>query len=309
MRNLLIATLALTLFACGDSDTDSNNSGTNNGTTAGTNNRTTAGTNNGTTAKNTSVVATFNGLEDLGADFVYEGWIITSDGPVSAGRFSVTTDPTEFTFEADTEIAMGTKYVLTIEPKANDVPAPASTHVLAGDLTDGSATLTAADGAALGDDFSTAAGSVFLQTPSTAGADDFNNGVWFFDPTGNPPLPLTLPTLPAGWKYEGWVVTADGPISTGTFTATDVADDDGKGATAGPDGTPPIPGSDFISPPIDLSTSTAVISIEPDPDNAAAPFAFKPLVVKLASPAAGVPTAFTLNLTSFPTGSVKVSLK
>ena len=37
-------------------------------------------------------------------------------------------------------------------------------------------------------------------------------------------------------------------------------------------------GQDFIAPPVDLIGHTAVISVEPDPDNSPAPFALKPLI-------------------------------
>jgi hypothetical protein len=42
--------------------------------------------------------------------------------------------------------------------------------------------------------------------------------------------------------------------------------------------TPPFPGQDFIDPPLDLVGTTVVISVEPEPDNLAAPFAIKPLI-------------------------------
>ena len=43
---------------------------------------------------------------------------------------------------------------------------------------------------------------------------------------------------------------------------------------------PPFPGQDFITPPMDLASGefAAVISVEPNPDDAPTPFALKPLV-------------------------------
>jgi hypothetical protein len=47
----------------------------------------------------------------------------------------------------------------------------------------------------------------------------------------------------------------------------------------GPDAAPPFPGQDFIDPPVVLTVDhAAVISVEPDPDDGAAPFALKPLI-------------------------------
>jgi DNA-binding beta-propeller fold protein YncE len=227
-----------------------------------------------TTTETLSV--SFSGLEKLGPGYVYEGWLITPSGPQSAGRFS---DPGGYTFEVAPAVAKAaTLYVLTIEPKQNDDPAPSATHVVAGPLVKGRAALSTSHPAALGTDFEAALGSFILATPSSPATDDYDQGIWYLDPTAGPGASLSLPTLPAGWAYEGWVVTGGKPVSTGRFTSTSGADSDGAGPTAGPAGTPPFPGQDFISPPLVLTGGTAVISVEPDPDDSPAPFALKPLV-------------------------------
>ena len=221
----------------------------------------------------------FANLEDLGDDYVYEGWLITSEGPVSSGRFSLTGADDQPTFSISSAIAADSSlFVLTIEPRFGDDPGPADTHVLAGAFVGDTAALTVGHPAALGTDFDAAAGGYILETPTTAAvADDYRNGIWFVDPQAGA-ASLTLPTLPAGWVYEGWVVSSDGPISTGRFASVTGADDDGAGPAAGPDGAPPFPGQDFIAPPRNLVDHTVVISVEPEPDNSAAPFALKPLV-------------------------------
>ncbi len=114
-----------------------------------------------------------------------------------------------------------------------------------------------------------------------------------------------MPTLPAGWRYEGWVVSLDGPLSTGVFTNPAAADSDAGGPYAGPNLTPPFPGQDFVNPPLDLVGLTAVISVEPDPDNSPAPFALKPLVdAVIEDPGApGLSQSMTNNAAAFPTGS------
>jgi DNA-binding beta-propeller fold protein YncE len=227
-----------------------------------------------TTGETLSV--SFSGLEKLGAGFVYEGWLITPAGPQSAGRFS---DPEGYTIKVDPAVAKAaTLYVLTIEPEQNDDPEPSATHVVAGPLTKGRAALSTSHPAALGTDFAAALGSFILATPSSPAADDFDQGIWFLDPTAGPAASLSLPTLPAGWAYEGWVVTGGKPVSTGRFTSTSGADSDGAGPAAGPGAAPPFPGQDFISPPLILPGGKAVISVEPEPDDSPAPFALKPLV-------------------------------
>ena len=125
---------------------------------------------------------------------------------------------------------------------------------------------------------------------------------------------LNLPELTPGWKYEGWVVLNGTPVSTGTFTSVDGADDNAatspfKGTTN--DG-PPYPGEDFVqnapsglSFPTDLAGTTVVISIEPSPDNSTAPFLLKPLVAPVDAAAADH-TPYSMNnnaVATNPTGT------
>ena len=222
----------------------------------------------------------FAGLPVLGEDFVYEGWLITADGPVTSGRFVVEEGVDDYDMEVDRELAeASTLFVLTIEPAVGDDPAPSMTHIVAGPIEDGVAVLDTTHPAALGSDFTESDGGFILETPSSADvADDYAQGVWFLDPAAGPGPSLDLPVLPDGWVYEGWVVGEDGPISTGRFTDVAAADSDAGGPAAGPDGTPPFPGQDFIDPPMDLVGGAVVISVEPEPDDGPAPFALKPLM-------------------------------
>jgi len=224
----------------------------------------------------------FNGLDDLGDDYVYEGWFIVDGAPYSTGRFSAEPGGKPFNarFDVNEEMADNASlFVLTIEPAVGDDPAPAATHILAGPFKGASARLGVGHGAALGSDFSEATGEFLLATPSTGDpADDYNLGIWWVDPGAGPGPSLHLPTLPAGWAYEGWAVVGGTPYSTGRFLDAGMADSDGAGPTSGPFPGPPFPGQDFIDPPLDLLGGTAVITVEPEPDNSAAPFTLKPLV-------------------------------
>ena len=259
-----------------------------------------------------------NGLEDLGADFVYEGWIIVNGAPVSTGTFTSTA--TGQTYAIDKiMLDAATKFVLSIEPVGETGTAaasPSDTKLVAGDFAGNSASISIGT---VGDFSSTTpSGVFFLRSPTDeAGGNNGNdeNGIWFGTP-GAPPSPaFTLPTLEAGWKYEGWVVVDGvGPLTTGTFTSFDTLDDN-AGAVTSFGGTenvgPPIPGEDFFNNvpvgftfPLDLRGRTIVISVEPSPDNSPNPFLLKPLVGTAGNDTA--PTTYDLGFSnsSFPTGSV-----
>ena len=262
------------------------------------------------TTKNLTLNIT--GLEDLGSDFVYEGWIIVNAAPVSTGRFTVNDsgDLSQTSFVMDIDmLASATTFVLTIEPATGDAPGPTDVHLLGGDFAGNSSQLSISHGAALGDDFTSANGNYILATPTNGGDTDENSGIWFLDiSSGSPMVGLNLPTLPAGWKYEGWAVTGGQPVTSGKFlSATGV--DEYDGFSGDMDG-PPFPGEDYLvnAPagltfPTDLSGGKAVISIEPVPDNSPNPFLLKPLVGDIPAEAMDHFTYGLAQNLNFPIGS------
>ncbi|MBL4707018.1 MAG: anti-sigma factor [Flavobacteriales bacterium] len=300
---VLVASLAcLTIVACSDDDSDE--------------------------APTTPAVATnfdlsnLTGLEDLGATHKYEGWIIVNGSPVSTGTFSVNSSGalSQSAFTVDqTMLDSATKFVLTVEPSPDSDPMPSAQKLVAGDFSGKNAPVSTATAPALGD-FSTAAGSYFLRTPTDEMPGGMNNGndmngVWFGNPGMPPTAGFTLPDLTgSGWTYEGWVVTANGPISTGTFTNFGAADSGNPFSGTLNNAGPPIPGEDFFTAPtgsadtypIDVRGKTVVISVEPVPDNSPMPFLLKPLVHMVDMNAATAPSvhAFGQNLSSLPGGWV-----
>jgi len=237
--------------------------------------------NNGPSTSNLTL--NLQGLESLGADYVYEGWIIVNGAPVSTGTFSDVTSAQVFEVNSDL-LNSATRFVLSIEPSVDPDPAPADTKVLVGDFSGQSATLNSEGIVA---DFSSASGTYILATPTDADMTNEASGVWFLDnSSGSPATGLNLPTLSAGWRYEGWVVFDGTPVSTGTFIDPAMADN--NAATSPYKGTsgngPGYPGEDYVMGsaagvrfPTDLKGRTVVISVEPWPDNSPAPFALKPL--------------------------------
>jgi hypothetical protein len=255
-----------------------------------------------------------SGLENLGTNYVYEGWLVNGSDVVSSGRFSVNAfgQLSQSTFVIDkSKLENATTFVLTIEPTSGDVPAPSNVHILAGDFTRNSGTLSLNHPAAFGANFAVASGKYILATPTDGGImTNEESGLWFLDnSSGSPMVGLNLPRLPTGWKYEGWAVINGTPVSTGTFTS--VSGVDASASFSGPSAGPPFPGEDFLmnAPagltfPTNLRGGLSVISIEPNPDNSPLPFSLKPLVHNIPSGAA-VHTVYNmnLNLASFPTGS------
>ena len=238
----------------------------------------------------TNVALEFDGLEPLGDDFVYEGWVIIDGEPYSTGRFIVDVDGNQeyLSGSAIEDVSEASTFVLTIEPAESDDPAPSTVRLLAGDFVDGEAQLSVGHAAALGTDFSDASGQFILATPTTESTDDEVYGVWFIDIVdGAPVAGLDLPVLSDDWVYEGWVVVDGQAVSTGRFS--DPAGPDDFNGFAGDDAdAPPFPGEDFIQNapeglefPKNLAESTVVISIEPADDDSPAPFTLKPLLAEV----------------------------
>ncbi len=265
-------------------------------------------------ANSQTVTLNINGLKDLGSNYQYEGWLIVGGMPVTTGTFTVDASgvlsQTIFSVNLN-DLINATTFVLTIEPIPDPDPDPSNTHILAGNFIDFDAPLSVGHPAALGDDYSGIDGKYILATPTNGDNTDELSGIWFLDlSSGSPDVGLTIPTLPAGWKYEGWAVISGMPVTTGTFTTVDMVDE--ADPYSGPDQGPPFPGEDFLvnAPmgftfPTNLSGMTGVISIEPDPDNSTAPFLLKPLVGGIPSNAMDhVTYMMDSNVAnSFPTGT------
>ncbi len=258
------------------------------------------------------------GLENLGSEFVYEGWVLVDGTPQTTGIFTVNDaeELSQSTFNVDTEmLEAATKFILTVEPAVDPDPAPSDQKLIAGDFDGNTAQVSTSIAPAVGD-FSASAGTFFLRTPTDeevgAGSNgNDENGVWFGAPGMPPTANLTLPELPVGWIYEGWVIGDAGPISTGTFT--DFGGFDSSNLFSGTvyNMGPPVPGEDFFNNapdgetfPLDIRGRTVVISVEPVPDNSPAPFVLKPLAGMSGTEVAPATHDFGLNVeATFPTGT------
>ncbi|MRT94265.1 hypothetical protein [Ancylomarina sp. 16SWW S1-10-2] len=263
-----------------------------------------------------TITQKFENLPDLGNDYVYEGWLIgMGENPdkTSTGRFTNVEGVNYQSSEIDMDKAsQAMAYVLTIEPKNEtgiELLEPSGLFFSKGSFS-GDIASPSTDGALFeSGDLSAATGQFFLKAPSVGTVGSDANGIWFIDA-----LPPTkggfesLPTLTSGWVYEGWVVVNDEsgnptPISTGRFTDSNTADVSFSGAAnnnefKGTNGVPPFPGEDFIADPnnkysniafpIDLTSATIVISIEPAENDEITPFALKPFVKELNNQSTGM---------------------
>jgi len=239
--------------------------------------------NNDDNDASTELVLNLSGLEALGSDYVYEGWLIVNGAPVSTGTFSSVTFPQTFDVDSD-QLASASTFVLSIEPAVDSDPSPAATKILAGDF---SGNVAAVNSNGIVGDFSSASGTYILATPTDSDGMNEDSGVWFLDnSSGSAVSGLVLPTLSDGWKYEGWAVIGGMPISTGTFSSVNGFDDNATTSMfKGNSGNGPgFPGEDYIQNapngltfPTDLRGTTIVISVEPVPDNSTNPFTLKPL--------------------------------
>lgn len=236
-----------------------------------------------TSTTNETLSIDLTGLENLGADFAYEGWVIVDGAPVSTGVFTVN-DNGELSNNSFnvSGLADATTFILTIEPLPDTDPTPSAVHLVAGDFSGNTANLDVGHGAALNNDFEASSGNFILATPTDSDDTNEYSGLWFLDnSSGMPAIGLDLPELPEGWAYEGWAIIDGSPVSTGTFTS--ISGVDNATLYSGPNSGPPFPGEDFLLNAPEGKTfptilEAAVISIEPVPDNSTAPFLLKPLV-------------------------------
>jgi|GEM_PF-1116213 len=261
-----------------------------------------------------------DGVETLTGGFHYELWAIIDDAPATVGKFNVDGGGIvvdldgiaipDALFDAGRDLRETTDFVITIEAAGDVDILPGVSKYLAGPLDGEMSEMIVGHEGALGDDFTDIAGQFILATPTDGPDTNETAGVWWLDLSIDPPAPgLVLPELPEGWEYEGWAVLDGAPVTTGRFRSVDQMDFDGR--FSGPNPGPMVPGEDFLvdAPdglefPADLRGQVVVITVEPEPDDSAAPFTLKPLLGEV-SPAAA--THQTLPMTAqadtFPTAT------
>lgn len=225
-------------------------------------------------------------LPPLQDGFSYQAWARVGAQTHGSARFNVTengsfvNDAGQFTqnvavFEVD--ISDASEVLITIEEKRNSDTLPSGTVILAGDLEDATAALSTVHEKALAASFEGQTGAFMLLNWASGSSGDDLSGVWFIDGSRTSPTAgLSLPALPEGWIYEGWIDVAGTLLSTGPFRENNTHDTLRQYSETD---TPPYPGEDFLENapegvafPLDPSGATVRVSVEPYPDDALGPF-------------------------------------
>lgn len=270
------------------------------------------------TVARSTVTIDISGLERLENGAEYQAWISNGAEVISLGRFTDVNFPKSF--EALTgDVEGATQFLLSVEP-GNDSSAEISQSILlSGDFVGNAATVDVSQNFG---SYTSASGQFVLQTPTDNVSTNENSGLYWYVPgTGQPGL--KLPTLPAGWKYEGWVTvpgaSGDVDLSTGRFTNVNNADEsDPFSLNINP--APDFPGEDFINENVlsaygvntlpNLVGKQVFITIQPIFDNTSSsssisPFVLRPLVGTVTQEAgSSVTNTMQINTASFPVGRV-----
>ncbi len=253
-------------------------------------------------------------LQPLTEGAQYEGWIKVGEETISTGKFSTVNPDQKFSVEK-AKLDAATEFIVTIEAPGDNDNIPSDTKILSGTFINNVASVTTN----IIGDFNNSTGTFVMATPTDDDPDTpestMNNefGLWFMDPNGGSPVAgLKLPILPKGWKYEGWLVTKDTPVSTGTFSKLDDVDD--ASPYSGNKPSPNFPGEDFLSNAPqgltfpadgDVRNKKVIISIEPSPDyDQATPFYIKPLEGKAGEETAPVLNKMLVDVSQLPFGQV-----
>jgi hypothetical protein len=239
---------------------------------------------------NRDVALSFANLDDVGDQHTYAAWL--QDGPTYhlIGEFNAIPGAPAPSFRVSEANFRGSEAVVISIEAAGPAPAqPSAQRILAGEIQGDDAALSIADQRALDDPFTGVGAQYIIETATTSEVNDYNQGIYWCVPgdflgipepvvPDDPNLDTTMPMLPPGWVYEGWVVLDGVPISTGRMSNPLQPDSDGLGPAKGPLPGMPFPGQEYIDPPKDLLGGQAWLTVEPEPDYSPAPSPLKVLV-------------------------------
>jgi hypothetical protein len=248
---------------------------------------------------------TYQAFARVGAQtFATDKFNTTENGSFvnAAGQFI----QNELTFPAD--VSGASLIYVTIEEKRDNSEEPSVSVVFAGDVVESVATLSQGHPEALGTSLEGQSGSFMLMSYVAGAQSDDVSGLWFVEGSKNSPTAgLSLPLLPQGWRYEGWIEAGGTLISTGAFREGNGADSARPYSNSD---TPLFPGEDFqenapdgVSFPLNPAGGKVYVTVEPFPDDTVDPYGFFVLSGSIPSiPVAESAYPLMSNLTA-PTGT------
>ncbi|HSB47634.1 MAG TPA: Kazal-type serine protease inhibitor family protein [Candidatus Bilamarchaeum sp.] len=229
-----------------------------------------------------STLRLFSGLSLPGTGH-FELWAVTGNEWKSVGRFEF---GNSLKFESGDDLTEADRMVVTIEPEGDTDKKPGIVF-LSGDMESGKAELSF--GANLSDSHGT---YVLLDSTPTGSSHGETSGLWFMGAAVPHNASLSLPDLPPGWVYEGWVVYKGTAMSTGRFSSESGAD--GSDYYSGAGTAPPFPGEDFlVNGPAGVpfparltdGSTKVMITVEPDMNGTdptgPGPFSISPLSAEI----------------------------
>jgi hypothetical protein len=287
------------------------------------------------------------GLNAPGDSAHYEAWLKwlnktnTGDVEIFENLGTMTNDNGMYVISEDINqgyIQGGLSVVVSVETDTASQPGPY--RIIGADLQANYGFFSIGSNEVLDFDFKIATGYYFLDTPSeNPPSQNPNSGIWFakldttikavLDSLGNvidydttiaiiqglDLQDLTLPEIPSGWNYEGWVIFGSDTLSTGIFrkpTGADLGSD-----YNGPRPGYAFPGGDFIrnAPagltfPTDLSGREVLITLTPGyPSKANKPFSLTVFRTTVPANAQAMKTYGFDNVSeTFPEGDLKVTV-
>ena len=209
-------------------------------------------------------------LPALQGNQFYSAWLIVDGDTLKAGNFNVEENgemSTEKLTADPAKINSANSFGISIE--SSETSKPSHVFVCSGEFDGDQAILTTAHPLSFQTSFSSAQGTYIMATVTdAAGTTHEFSGIWWVTDISGASPGLTLPDLPEGWTYEGWVKINDQYVSTGRFSNPNSGDDFFQyGDTLNPPFN--FPGEDLlynapqnVTFPVNLKSKELFISVE-----------------------------------------------
>ncbi len=204
----------------------------------------------------------------------YEMWVINETSVSSLGKFSVDdsglmhtahSGGIDNTFHTEGDFNDASGFFVSVEAVGDYDFIPSGTTILNGSVNSSYFPVDIKVNFGFPVNLTNASGEYILATPTNSPNVNSTSGIWFYDPSG-PKASLTLPALPDGWTYAGWVYVdaptldksakKEMPITIGRFETATGFDNMTTYSWVQPP--PQYPGEDFLQ---DSSTANGQVQL------------------------------------------------